>query len=92
MQGLYREIVSQGRLVAACIRSSDTAATNDTNKSLEKSVPSAARKSDGNLKALERRYHLLYLKAIEVQCVFETLLARKESSVSKCVTNINHFL
>lgn len=40
------------------------------------------RKGDGNLKALERRYHLLYLRAIEVQCLLEGLLGRKESSVS----------
>lgn len=83
MQGLYREIVSQGRLVAACIRSSETTVTDDNNKSIGKSLPTETRKGDGNLKALERRYHLLYLKAIEVQCLFETLLARKESSVSK---------
>lgn len=36
--------------------------------------------SDRNLKGLERRYHLLYLKAIEVQCLLEGLLGRKEDS------------
>lgn len=32
----------------------------------------------GGLKGLETRYHMLYLRAIEVQCLLEGLLARKE--------------
>lgn len=38
---------------------------------------------DSNLKGLERRYHLLYLKAIEVQCLLEGLLGRKNDSQVK---------
>lgn len=40
---------------------------------------SPPRKSDtSSLKGLETRYHMLYLQAIEVQCLLEGLLARKE--------------
>ncbi|XP_055841531.1 klarsicht protein [Episyrphus balteatus] len=38
--------------------------------------------NEGNLKGLERRYHLLYLKAIEVQCLFEGLLGKKISAAN----------
>lgn len=30
---------------------------------------------------LERRYHLLYLKAIEIQCLFESLLSKKSAKI-----------
>lgn len=35
-----------------------------------------------NLKGLEKRYHLLYLKAFEIQCMLESLLNKKEEQVS----------
>lgn len=49
--------------------------------------PSSGRRSGGSsdgalTKGLERRYHLLYLKAIEIQCLLEGLLSRKNSPVS----------
>lgn len=40
-------------------------------------------KEESATKGLERRYHLLYLKAIEVQCMLENLLERRQSPVSQ---------
>lgn len=80
-QDLYREIVSQARVVGACIRASDNKSTIDSNSS-NKNVGGEveSRRNDNNSKALERRYHLLYLKAIEIQCMFEGLLGKKDSA------------
>lgn len=94
LQDLYRQIVSQTRVVRACIRQSEENAASETLAAAKSivagggGVASASvaadhiRKGDGNVKALERRYHLLYLQAIEVQCLLEGLLGRKELSVS----------
>lgn len=38
--------------------------------------------SVSNVKGLEKRYHLLYLKAFEIQCMLESLLNKKEEQVS----------
>lgn len=35
-----------------------------------------------SVKGLEKRYHLLYLKAFEIQCMLESLLNKKEEQVS----------
>lgn len=35
---------------------------------------------------LERRYHLLYLKAIEIQCLFESLLSKKSAKIDAPIT------
>lgn len=97
MQDLYREIVSHGRAVAACIRSLDEENFEEQQKLNEstendsldtststtgKSSGTGYRRGENVLKALERRYHLLYLRAIEVQCMFEQLLERRNSAVS----------
>jgi hypothetical protein len=37
----------------------------------------SSKRGENVLKALERRYHLLYLRAIEIQCMFEGLLDRR---------------
>lgn len=37
----------------------------------------SGKRGENVLKALERRYHLLYLRAIEIQCMFEGLLERR---------------
>lgn len=37
----------------------------------------SSKRGENVLKALERRYHLLYLRAIEIQCMFEGLLERR---------------
>lgn len=42
---------------------------------------SAAASSAPNLKGLEKRYHLLYLKAFEIQCMLESLLNKREEQV-----------
>lgn len=42
----------------------------------------ASSSSGSNVKGLEKRYHLLYLKAFEVQCMLESLLNKKEEQVS----------
>jgi len=101
---LYREIVSNGRAVAACIRSLekekldvhqqpqqlqpksldyseyDSLDTNTTATSDDNCTATSSSKRDENvLKALERRYHLLYLRAIEIQCMFEGLLDRRNN-------------
>jgi hypothetical protein len=96
LQDLYREIVSHGRAVAACIRSLDKENFEeqqklndsgehdslDTTTSSGKLSATGSRRGENFLKALERRYHLLYLRAIEVQCMFEGLLERRNSPVS----------
>jgi hypothetical protein len=91
---LHREIVAQARSVAHCIRTTEKEnyteiqvdnRPKDTSddKNDEKTVsPSGSRRSEGGLKGLERRYHLLYLKAIEVQCMLENILESHQSSVS----------
>lgn len=85
---LYKEIVSRERPVAFCIRSiaqcnlfESTATISDQQLSLK----SDNSEKENNLgKALQRRYHLLYLRAIEVQCMLEGLLEkRKKIQVSK---------
>ncbi|GAB0096851.1 hypothetical protein DMENIID0001_124230 [Sergentomyia squamirostris] len=80
---LYREIVSQARVVGACIKTAAEKETTEEAAAPEKTTTSpgsaSSRRSDGNLKGLERRYHLLYLKAFEVQCMLESLLGRRGS-------------
>lgn len=49
----------------------DTITTSTTNTSSE------SKRSENVLKALERRYHLLYLNAFETQCMFEGLLDKR---------------
>jgi hypothetical protein len=41
---------------------------------------SDCRREENVLKALERRYHLLYLRAFEVQCMFESLFEKRIAS------------
>lgn len=48
----------------------------------KRSAASSAAASSSNLKGLEKRYHLLYLKAFEIQCMLESLLSKKEDEVS----------
>lgn len=88
---MYREIVAHGRAVAACIRyleKENVSRTDDQPKSLDSvehdSLDTIAtttsvdsKRGENVLKALERRYHLLYLRAIEIQCMFEGLLDRR---------------
>lgn len=88
---MYREIASHGRAVAACIRSLEKENVNkvdDQPKSLDSvehdsldtigtTTSAGSKRGDNVLKALERRYHLLYLRAIEIQCMFEGLLDRR---------------
>ncbi|XP_055909920.1 klarsicht protein isoform X3 [Eupeodes corollae] len=50
--------------------------------SKETSSKQKSSNNEGNLKGLEHRYHLLYLKAIEVQCLFEGLLGKKISAAN----------
>lgn len=90
---MYHEITSQGRAVAACIRSLDkenfTTDATAAFDSLDTTISDASAKRGENvLKALERRYHLLYLRAIEVQCMFEGLLERRSSPVSFFKVNL----
>lgn len=40
---------------------------------------SDSRREENVLKALERRYHLLYLRAFEIQCMFESLLDKRSA-------------
>lgn len=47
----------------------------------KRSAPTSAG-TTSNLKGLEKRYHLLYLKAFEIQCMLESLLHKKEDQVS----------
>lgn len=87
---MYREISAHGRVVAACVRSLENSTRiDDQPKSLDSveqhdsldtiaTTTSADSKRGENVqKALERRYHLLYLRAIEIQCMFESLLERR---------------
>lgn len=88
-QDLYRQIVAQTREVRACIRTAEEHTSHivpDTAAAVA-SASSPPRKcndggNSGSLKGLETRYHMLYLQAIEVQCLLEGLLERKELSVS----------
>lgn len=49
----------------------DTITTSTTNTSND------SKRSENVLKALERRYHLLYLNAFEIQCMFEGLVEKR---------------
>lgn len=70
---LYKEIVSRERPVAFCIRSIAQCNT------FESTAKSDNSEKENNLgKALQRRYHLLYLRAIEVQCMLEGLLEKRK--------------
>uniref|UniRef100_A0A182T8U9 Uncharacterized protein n=1 Tax=Anopheles maculatus TaxID=74869 RepID=A0A182T8U9_9DIPT len=108
---IYREIKSNSRAVAACIRSyerdrkSASSASgkgsltpeveaaslgssntisghNSTNSNVAAQTAEGRGKENGGggVKGLERRYHLLYLKAFEIQCLLEGLLDSKTSS------------
>lgn len=97
MQDLYREINSNSRFVAVCVRSlekenSTKVIANEQQqpKSLDYSehdslvstittTSTESKRSENVLKpnALERRYHLLYLRAFEIQCMFEGLLDKR---------------
>ncbi|XP_061513925.1 klarsicht protein isoform X1 [Anopheles gambiae] len=111
---IYREIKSNSRAVAACIRSyerdrksassasgkgsltpdveaslgggssSNSTSGHNNNNSNSSVAPTADGKGKenggGGVKGLERRYHLLYLKAFEIQCLLEGLLDSKTSS------------
>lgn len=89
---MYREIVAHDRVVAACIRSlgkeNSTKIDDQQPKSLDSvehdsldtiatTTSADSKRGENVLKALERRYHLLYLRAIEIQCMFEGLLDRR---------------
>lgn len=80
--------MSKARAVTASIRSTES--TDKSSKSLvtdqqeeqkSETNESTLKKEEDLSKKLERRYHLLYLKAIEVQCLLENLLERRVSSV-----------
>jgi hypothetical protein len=90
---LYREIVAHGRAVAACIRSAEKENVNKVDeqpKSLDSvehdsldtiattTSADSSKRGENVLKALERRYHLLYLRAFETQCMFESLLEKRD--------------
>uniref|UniRef100_A0A182IYL1 Uncharacterized protein n=1 Tax=Anopheles atroparvus TaxID=41427 RepID=A0A182IYL1_ANOAO len=110
---IYREIKSNSRAVAACIRSferdrksvstasgkgsltpeveaslgsSNTNSGHTSNVGVGPAVGSgsgeckAKENGSSGVKGLERRYHLLYLKAFEIQCLLEGLLDSKTSS------------
>ncbi|XP_058178912.1 klarsicht protein [Anopheles ziemanni] len=109
---IYREIKSNSRAVAACIRSferdrksastasgkgsrtpeveaslgSSNTNSGHSSSTVGGSAPGAAgecskgKENGGGVKGLERRYHLLYLKAFEIQCLLEGLLDSKTSS------------
>uniref|UniRef100_A0A182VUQ2 KASH domain-containing protein n=1 Tax=Anopheles minimus TaxID=112268 RepID=A0A182VUQ2_9DIPT len=104
---IYREIKSNSRAVAACIRSyerdrksassasgqgsltpeveaslGNSNTTSGHNNSSVASTTEGKGKENGGggVKGLERRYHLLYLKAFEIQCLLEGLLDSKTSS------------
>jgi hypothetical protein len=89
---LYREINSNSRFVAACVRSlekENAKAIDDQQqpKSLDYSehdslvstvtTTSTESKRSEKSNALERRYHLLYLRAFEIQCIYEGLLDKR---------------
>lgn len=81
--------MSKARAVTASIRSTES--SDKGSKSLtpdQQELPQTETNKESTLKSgedlskqLERRYHLLYLKAIEVQCLLENLLERRVSSV-----------
>uniref|UniRef100_A0A182P2S4 KASH domain-containing protein n=1 Tax=Anopheles epiroticus TaxID=199890 RepID=A0A182P2S4_9DIPT len=103
---IYREIKSNSRAVAACIRSyerdrksassasgkgsltpeieasfgSSNSTTSGHNNSNSVADGKGKENGGGGVKGLERRYHLLYLKAFEIQCLLEGLLDSKTSS------------
>lgn len=86
---LYREINSNGRFVAACIRALEKENSTkpveqcsefdslDTNTTSTTTTSNDSKRSENVIKALERRYHLLYLNAFEIQCMFEGLLDKR---------------
>lgn len=89
---MYRDIVAHGRAVAACIRSLENAnKVDDQPKSLDSvehdsldtvgttTSADSGKRGENVLKALERRYHLLYLRSFEIQCMFEGLLDRRSN-------------
>lgn len=78
MQAVYCEVISYARDVGACIKSCQDTTDNEANKDQEL--------KETNFKMLERRYHLLYLKAIEVQCLFESLLSKKSAKIDAAIT------
>ncbi|CAO1390596.1 unnamed protein product [Diamesa hyperborea] len=87
---LYKEIVSRERPVAFCIRSithhnlfESTANITDQQSS---SKSDNSEKENNLSKALQRRYHLLYLKAIEVQCMLEGLLEKRKKIKSMAMS------
>lgn len=49
----------------------------DTQYSATTATSSDSRRDEKVLKALQRRYHLVYLRAIEIQCMFERLLEKR---------------
>ncbi|KAL5284939.1 hypothetical protein ACFFRR_006947 [Megaselia abdita] len=75
---VYCEVISYARDVGACIKSCQDSADNEANKDPEL--------KETNFKMLERRYHLLYLKAIEIQCLFESLLSKKSAKIDAAIT------
>uniref|UniRef100_A0A182YPD2 Uncharacterized protein n=1 Tax=Anopheles stephensi TaxID=30069 RepID=A0A182YPD2_ANOST len=107
---IYREIKSNSRAVAACIRSYErdrksassasgkgsltpeaeaaslgssntTSGHTSTSSNVAPTAEGKGRENGGGgVKGLERRYHLLYLKAFEIQCLLEGLLDSKTSS------------
>lgn len=107
MQDLFREINSNSRFVAACVRSLEkensakanivvagAAAVDEQPKSLDYSehdslvstittTSTESKRSENVLKpnALERRYHLLYLRVFEIQCTFEGLLEKRNAQL-----------
>lgn len=60
-----------------------------TSSSQKRSLASSAA-AGSNLKGLEKRYHLLYLKAFEIQCMLESLLNKKEEQVSHLFNYEDH--
>lgn len=86
-QELLREIVSQSNFVRSCIRSSEESTRQQSSEqeagdTTSTSPCSSSRKADASIRGLEKRFHLLYLRAIEVQCLFEALLGGNKSPVS----------
>lgn len=76
---MYCEVISYARDVGACIKScQDSPTDNEVSKDPEI--------KETNFKMLERRYHLLYLKAIEIQCLFESLLSKKSAKIDAAIT------
>lgn len=87
---MFREIDAHRRVFEACARSleKENVATrvDEQPKSLDSvehdsldtiattTSADSSKRGENVLKALERRYHLLYLRSIEIQCMFEGLL------------------